>query len=226
VTQGFLTALKRADPSFRPKLIFDVGANLGQSVELFLAAFPEARIQCFEPAESTFAALSTRFGADPRVSLDRLALDHRDHEVRFLNRATSAGNRILREGESEVHATRVPAMRGDTFCAERRIEGIDIVKIDTEGNDLRVLAGFAAALQAKRIGYLQVECTTSPDNHFHVQLDRVMHFLHPFGYRLFGLFDFVRRIYRTQQKLNGIWFCNAAFVREVENPRLRKERIN
>jgi FkbM family methyltransferase len=226
VTQGFLTALKRAEPSFSPKLIFDVGANVGQSVELFLQAFPQARIQCFEPAELTFATLSERFGTDPRVSLNRLALDHRDHEVRFLNRAASAGNRILQEGEGGAHATRVPAMRADTFCAERRIENIDIVKIDTEGNDLRVLAGFAAALQAQRITYLQVECTTSPDNHFHVHLDRFMHFLHPFGYRLFGLFDFVRRIYRTQQKLNGIWFCNAAFVREVENPRLRKERIN
>jgi hypothetical protein len=59
-----------------------------------------------------------------------------------------------------------------------------------------------------------------------VQLDRFMHFLNPFGYRLFGVYEFTRRIYRTKQKLNGIWFCNAVFVREVENPRPRKERIN
>jgi hypothetical protein len=65
VTQGFLKAVRRAEPSFSPKLIFDVGANVGQSAELFLSAFPEARIQCFEPAEGTFAALSERFGADP-----------------------------------------------------------------------------------------------------------------------------------------------------------------
>jgi FkbM family methyltransferase len=225
VTQGFLKAVRRAEPSFSPKLIFDVGANVGQSAELFLSAFPEARIQCFEPAEGTFAALSERFGADPRVSLNRLALDDRDHEVRFLSRPGSAGNRILAEDEGG-RGERVPAMRADAFCAARRIEEIDIVKIDTEGNDLRVLVGFAEHLQTRRIAYLQVECATSPDNRFHVQLDRFMHFLNPFGYRLFGLFEFTRRIYRTRQKLNGIWFCNAVFVREVANPRLRRERIN
>jgi hypothetical protein len=201
VSQGFLKAVKQADPAFSPRLIFDVGANVGQSAELFLEAFPEARVQCFEPAESTFATLSERFGTDPRVSLNRLALDDRDHEVRFLTRA-------------------------DAFCAAQRIEEIDIVKIDTEGNDLKVLVGFAERLQARRIAYLQVECTTSPDNRFHVQLDRFLHFLNPFGYRLFGLYEFTRRIYRTKQKLNGIWFCNAVFVREVANPRLRRERIN
>ena len=226
MTQGFLAAVKQADPSFDPRLIFDVGANVGQSAEQFREVFPEARIECFEPAEATFATLREKLGADARVSLNRLALDNRDHQVRFRVRAASAGNRILREGEAARHAAQVPAMRGDTFCAERRIEAVDIVKIDTEGNDLRVLVGFAAALQARRIVYLQVECTTSPDNHFHVQLDRFVHFLHPFGYRMFGLYDFTRRIHRTRQPLNGIWFCNAVFVREVEAPRLRRERIN
>jgi FkbM family methyltransferase len=218
--------MKRANPSFSPKLIFDVGANVGQSASFFLEHFPGARIQCFEPVGATFEALSRTFDSDPRVSLNRLALDHREHEARFLAVRQSAGNRILRRDERFPETEVVQAMRGDRFCDEHAIQAIDILKIDTEGNDLRVLVGFAGSLQAQRITYIQVECTTSPDNHFHVQLDKFMHFLHPFGYRLFGLFEFTRQIYRTRQKLNGIWFCNAVFVREVENPRLRPERIN
>ena len=218
--------MKRADPSFKPKLIFDVGANLGQSTTSFLTHFPDSRIQCFEPASATFEALSRTFGADSRVSLNQLALDNREQEARFLAVKQSAGNRILRNDETFAETETVQTMRGDRFCTEHGIHAIDILKIDTEGNDLRVLVGFAGSLQERQITYIQVECTTSPDNHFHVGLDRFMHFLHPFGYRLFGLFEFTRQIYRTKQKLNGIWFCNAVFVREVENPRLRSERIN
>lgn len=62
--------------------------------------------------------------------------------------------------------------------------------------------------------------------HFHVYLERFIHFMHPFGYRLFGLYDFVRQVLRTQQQLNGVWFCNAALVAEVDNPRLRTDGKN
>jgi FkbM family methyltransferase len=226
VTQGLVESVKRANPSFRPELVFDVGANVGQSARFFLDQFPAARLQCFEPVGSTFAALKEALAGEPRATLNNLALDSREHEVRFLAVEKSAGNRILGAGETAPKTETVQAMRGDRFCAEKGIEAIDILKIDTEGNDLRVLVGFAGALQAKRIAYIQVECTTSPDNHFHVQLADFMDFLNPFGYRLFGLFEFTRQIYRTRQKLNGIWFANAVFVREVENPRLRTERIN
>ena len=226
MTKGLVESVKQANPSFRPKLIFDVGANVGQSATYFLSQFPDARIQCFEPVGTTFEALSGSLAAEPRVSLNRLALDHREHEARFLAVKQSAGNRILRSEETSPQTEVVKAMRGDRFCAENSIEAIDILKIDTEGNDLRVLVGFASALQDKRINYIQVECTTSPDNHFHVQLASFMSFLNPFGYRLFGIFEFTRQIYRTKQKLNGLWFCNAVFVREVENPRLRPEMIN
>lgn len=226
MTKGLVESVKRANPSFRPRLIFDVGANIGQSAIYFLSQFPEARIQCFEPVGTTFEALSRSLASETRVSLNRLALDHREHEARFLAVKQSAGNRILHDEEKAPLTETVQAIRGDRFCEERSIQEIDILKIDTEGNDLRVLVGFAAALQAKRIEYIQVECTTSPDNHFHVQLGNFLNFLNPFGYRLFGLFEFTRQIYKTKQRLNGIWFCNAVFVREIEDPRLRTERIN
>jgi FkbM family methyltransferase len=226
VTQGFLNALKRTDPSFRPKVIFDVGANVGRTAEQFLASFPEARVYCFEPAPATFATLSGKLGADARVSLHQLALDSSDREVRFTNAKGSKENRILRERETADEAEVVQALRADAFCATRALEEIDIVKVDTEGNDLKVLVGFTGRLQAKAVRYLQVECTPSPDNRLHVQLGDFLQFLAPFGYRLFGLFEFNRQIHRTRQKLNGIWFCNAVFVREVENPRLRRLALN
>lgn len=226
MTKGLVESIKRTSPGFNPATIFDVGANTGQSADYFLKTFPQARIQCFEPASTTFETLSQAFASEPRVTMNRLALDHQDREVRFLAIKESTGNRIISSSESFLETETVSAIRGDRFCRDKSIGKIDILKVDTEGNDLNVLVVFVGMLQGKKVGYIQVECTTSPDNHFHVQLTSFMNFLNPFGYRLFGLFEYTRRIYRTGQKLNGIWFCNAVFVREVENPKLRKEMIN
>ena len=39
-------------------VIFDVGANVGQTVESFLNIWPKAEIHCFEPMEKAFADLA------------------------------------------------------------------------------------------------------------------------------------------------------------------------
>ena len=219
--------LQQADPSFAPQTVFDVGANRGLTTAAYLSAFPAAKVYAFEPAPSTFQALQSALGQNGRAVLHQLALNNADGEVKFMNVTGSTGNRIVRRGvDSDDQTETVRAMTGDDFCAGNGIGSIDLLKIDTEGHDLRVLVGFSQMLRARKITYIQVECTTSPDNHFHVQLDRFMHFLNPLGYRVFGLYEFIRRIYKTKQKLNGIWFCNAVFVREVDDPRLRTEMIN
>jgi len=225
MTRGLLKTLSEIRPNIRPAVIFDVGANVGQSVHDFIERFPSARVYAFEPVRATFEELSQKFDHCEQVSLHQVALDASDGEVDVLAMPRSGGNRIIRN-KADERVEKVKAMRLDSFCKKNVIETINILKIDTEGNDLNVLVGCANLLQMKRIQFIQVECTTSPDNRFHVQLSNFLNFLNPFGYRLFGLFEFTRQIYRTRQKLNGIWFCNAVFVREIENPKIRRENIN
>ena len=38
--------------------ILDVGANIGQSVDLFKTTFPDSRVHCFQPSPSTYSRLS------------------------------------------------------------------------------------------------------------------------------------------------------------------------
>src|SRR5690606_3668734 len=46
--------LRRLAPGFRARMIFDVGANKGQTAVEFLSAFPGATIHSFEPVLRTF----------------------------------------------------------------------------------------------------------------------------------------------------------------------------
>jgi FkbM family methyltransferase len=42
-------------------VIFDVGANVGQSIDLFRYMFPDAKLFLFEPGEIAFTALREKY---------------------------------------------------------------------------------------------------------------------------------------------------------------------
>lgn len=219
-----IAQILRAHPKFNPTTLVDIGANKGRVVAHFARKFPNARIFALEPAQSTFDLLKTKFAQNEKISLHCLALDLEPRSAHFTNLPGSTGNALTEKPGQRTHQVEVTT--GDLFCKSQNIGSIDFLKIDTEGFDLRVLAGFTEMLRSRKVRFIQVECTTTLDNHFHVHLERFIHFLHPYGYRLFGLFEPVRKCNQTRQRLNGIWFCNAVFVAEVANPRLRTDGVN
>lgn len=206
--------------------VFDVGANKGQSYKDFRLALPNARIFCFEPAPETFKSLEETVNNDPLATTHCFALAAQPATFAFTT-GLDSGNRIVEKDVSNLQNTiEVEAIRGDDFCRQNQIERVDFLKIDTEGYDLDVLVGFSELLREKRILAVQVECGTSLDNRFHVHLERFIHFLHPYNYRLHSIVDPVRKIHKTRQKLQGIWYCNAVFVLEVGSPKLRRDGNN
>jgi hypothetical protein len=92
----------------------------------------------------------------------------------------------------------------DSYCGAAAIDRIDLLKVDTEGHDLDVLRGGEEMLSRRAVACLQCECSTSPDNRFHVQFEDVKSFLEPHGYRLFGIYEQM-----------GEWTLNAPYLRRV-----------
>jgi len=223
---SFFEDLAEFDPKFSAKIIFDVGANIGDVTGRLISNFPDSSIYAFEPGTGAYEVLEQKFGRSQRVRLHRIALDKRDGEGLFLDVGKQMGNHLVQAPIANTPTVSVPIMSGDSFCAKHGIDYIDFLKIDTEGYDLDVVAGFCSMLNEGRVKYVEVECTTNLDNRFHVHLERFIHFMHPFNYRVFGIYDFERKIYKTNQELNGSWFCDAVFVREVDKPRVRKDGKN
>src|SRR6476660_6899351 len=60
-------------PSLRLDIIFDVGANVGQSAMAYLTQFPKAQVYCFEPVDETFRLLQENIGKYENVRPFRLA---------------------------------------------------------------------------------------------------------------------------------------------------------
>lgn len=226
MTALFLRQVKKTQRIKDPEIFFDIGANKGQTIREMRKFFPHVKIYAFEPNLSTYNIVNDKNKDDKLLELHQIAFNRNEGTAKFLSQYGSPHNHIIKQEKVDESFEIVSVITGDTFCQKNDIDKIDFLKIDAEGYDLDILVGFGNMLRLNRIKYIQVECTTNLDNHFHVHLERFIHFMHPFGYRLFGLYEFIRKIVRTQQNLNGIWFCNAVFVVEIENPKLRIDGKN
>jgi FkbM family methyltransferase len=143
-------------------LFIDVGANYGP---FSLAAAHSWRqtalrkVVAFEPDERPFAALTQSIAAnhfEPVMTVVNSAVGDRTGEIDlFLSERSSASNRTFAVQNSDLRfkgTTQVPAVTLDQYFSDERWNDLSLVlKIDVEGNELRVLRGATKMLsQARR----------------------------------------------------------------------------
>lgn len=167
-------------------MVFDVGANRGQSVVRFRRWYPSATIHCFEPAAATFALLEQAVAKWPRVRTHQCALDATPGFATLKSdvpddRAQLTGD--LGEGET----VRVETL--DRICGELGVTRIDYLKIDTEGRDLDVLRGGELLLRGQAVAVVEVEAGMHRGNTFHAPAQGITAFLEDLEYRLFGVYE-------------------------------------
>lgn len=184
----------RPDP-----VIFDVGAATGASVERFFGMFERPTIHSFEPLVSAFSQLYYRFGRDPRVRLNNLALS--DHAgVGTLNRGSYAETASLLPfsetswwkqaqnivGEGEV-ATALDTV--DRYAAGNDIKTVDLLKLDVQGAEPECLRGAQTLLAAGGIRVVQAEVIVHGLYARAGSVGAIENLLAPHGFRLYTLFD-------------------------------------
>ena len=76
-------------------VLFDVGANTGQTLGHLLKYAPDADIYSFEPTESAFAALSAKFGGRKNVHLQNMALGSKAETLALQVRENSELNTLV-----------------------------------------------------------------------------------------------------------------------------------
>lgn len=203
---------RRCLPRFPVEIVFDVGANVGQSTAAFLAGFEPAAVYAFEPVSATFETLRASVGGDGRVHAFNLALGRSPGTARMRIGNKSVSSRIV-DRPAFINPARVATVQmtsGDVFCAERHIDRIDLLKIDTEGHDLDVLLGFRAMLAQMRIGLVEVEVGLNRANRRHVPFEAIRAFLDPLDYHFFHMYEL-----RMDMRFSGLPIlrrANAVFI--------------
>ena len=136
--------------------IYDVGANVGYFTLLFAkCAGPRGRIIAFEPAKNNFEALTRNIELNPSLSdtikTEPIALSNKTGRVLLVldDKGNVGSTRCLERrpetsDESDGHwAQSLPA---DEYRRDIRGGRIDLIKIDVEGHELKVLEGMLGTL--------------------------------------------------------------------------------
>jgi FkbM family methyltransferase len=169
-------------------LVFDVGANLGQTVGKLRKVLPEATIHSFEPGPGTFAQLQKNCRDLPGVTLWNMGLGSQPGELKFYENSQSELSSFLPlgpEGWGEVQReVTVSVDTIDHFCQQHSIDFIDILKTDTQGFDLEVLKGAEQMLSGGRIGLVYTEISIAEIYQNGACLDELYGWMRGHGYRL------------------------------------------
>lgn len=150
--------LKNLNPS-GIKVVFDVGANVGNWTKKVLESIPDAQIHAFEPVPNTFELLETNTRHIQRIKRNRLGLSSESGQLSFnyypnSSYLSSAFKHDLGKGGEQLE---VDVITGDEYCKINEINEIDLLKIDTEGFESKVLMGFKTMFAEQRINLVQFE---------------------------------------------------------------------
>jgi FkbM family methyltransferase len=144
------------------RTVFDVGANVGETAVSARARFPDARILAFEPHPQTYRRLCSEVVADRIETFnfafgeERRVADLFEYRFSTLNSLVENAPYAVRFGETGRNVP-VEVRTIDDFCAAAGIDSIDLLKIDTEGYDLRVLRGAATMLAGHCVSFVYAE---------------------------------------------------------------------
>lgn len=148
--EGVESALLRA--ALRPgSVVVDAGANLGwHAVWAALAVGAAGRVYAFEPDPLNLALLRVNGAGLPQLRALGVALGEAKGEVAFRRHGDNQGDSARVRTAASFTTSCWP---GDALALSR----LDVLKIDTQGSELRILQGFATTLARQPQARLIVE---------------------------------------------------------------------
>jgi FkbM family methyltransferase len=135
----------------RPRVIWDLGANIGLTVAHFLAVYPEARVVAVEPEPSNAALARENVRRwNGRVRVVEAAVWHEDTELAL---TVEPGDEYGARVGANAGGHRVAAKSLNTLLADE--ETVDFLKMDIEGAEQTVLTQNTD--WAEKVGCIKVE---------------------------------------------------------------------
>ena len=192
--------------NFKIKTIFDVGAHKGEFLKLIKKLKNIEKIYCFEPQKKIYQKLNI-FSIENKIFCFNFALGN-SNEIRNLkiNKKTSTSTfsdinnlslwykikSFILMGSTKssfIDEEKVNVMKLDDFCDDYKISNIDLLKIDAEGHEKRVLEGALNLIKEKKIKYILLEFHLS-NMYSNYSVNDLENFLDNYNFKLLKKYKF------------------------------------
>jgi FkbM family methyltransferase len=142
-------------------VVFDVGANIGQTAYGLVRYLPKAQIFCVEPVSATMQRLKAGYAHYDSIRFVQLAFGSRREAISIRLHKDSGLNTLVNDqprtpdltGQTET----VTVETIDNFCRDHAIERINILKMDVQGWELEVLRGANTMISRNAIQFVIAE---------------------------------------------------------------------
>lgn len=195
-------------------LMFDVGANKGQTIAMFRRTFNQPVIHAFEPNKSLVeTVLTPAHAGNSKVVINAAALGAENGSLTFNECENNELSSFLPMESSAQNpfkddvikaSTTVPVWTLDGYVSEHKLSPLVLLKIDTQGFDLQVLQGARQQLSAGRISLVMLEINFVPMYVGQPTFGQVDAFLREHGYALVDMYE---KIYQN----NRLAWCTGLY---------------
>jgi FkbM family methyltransferase len=202
----FFSSLQKL--GFAPKHILDVGANRGNWTRTALKHFPDARYTLVEPQDHLKSHIQDLLNRGNKIQwINAGASDKSGTMSLNLSQRDDSATLVLTDRHGHSTGTQqitVPVKTLDEIVASIGAPLPDMVKIDAEGFDLKVLAGASDLLGKTDIFLVEAVVCGNYEN----SAAEVISFMSRAGYRLLDITDLNR-----SPRHGVLWLCELAFLR-------------
>lgn len=169
-------------------IVIDVGANIGVYSLIAAAKSSKGKIYSFEPLQRPLDNFKENIAInnfEKRIEVyNSVVSDHVGHEY-FKEQKESEISHISFEDKK---GSKIKSITLDSFIKTSKIRKVDIIKIDVEGAELKVLKGMRDSLQKKIVKTIILEVNKNEKSYGYSPRD-LFEYLSAFSYKLFILQD-------------------------------------
>ncbi len=182
-----------------PLLILDVGANIGDTALAALKSYPNCKVICFEPVAESYNKLLTRLKRfTGRATFIKKALSDSNGFCEINITSFHGANSIEKQSDfhrksnphvTEIKKETIEVVKLDDYINEFNNQKVDILKIDVEGHELKVLRGGIDFI-TQYVDTIIIECSMMRDQSWSEQsITEIFNLLNKTGFRLINIFD-------------------------------------
>jgi FkbM family methyltransferase len=202
--EPFFSLLNRY--GFNPKHIVDLGANKGTWTRRALPFFPYALYTLVEPQDHLKVHIQDLLDRDCKITwINAGVADHSGTLPFTISHRDDSSTFVPTPVDATAPRISVRVMTLNEIVAAAGGPPPEMVKIDTEGFELKVLAGASDLLGKTEIFFVEVTiCSSGYEN----TIARVIQRMDEAGYKVVDITDVNR-----SPKYGVLWLCELAFLR-------------